>query len=92
MTIRNALRATKPVRNIDRSPPFHSQEPHLPRPHAAARSRETVHSQGSSAGSDHPSGEKSAAAGGLREELSELVRVHPDSAASLLRTWIGNSG
>jgi flagellar biosynthesis/type III secretory pathway M-ring protein FliF/YscJ len=49
-------------------------------------------SQPSSASSEQASREKSAAAGGLREELSELVRVHPDSAASLLRTWIGNSG
>lgn len=92
MTIRNALRATRPVRSIDRNPPLHSQEPHLPRPHAVARSREAVHSQAFSASSDHPSREKSAASGGLREELSELVRVHPDSAASLLRTWIGNAG
>lgn len=90
MTIRNALKAAKPVRTI--SPPVLSQEPHLPRPHAAARGREAMPSQASSASSEQASREKSAAAGGLREELSELVRVHPDSAASLLRTWIGNSG
>ena len=28
----------------------------------------------------------------LRDELADIVREHPDSAVSLLRTWIGNAG
>ena len=34
---------------------------------------------------------RATAAATLRDELSDVVREHPDSAVNLLRTWIGNA-
>ncbi|HWB10033.1 MAG TPA: flagellar M-ring protein FliF C-terminal domain-containing protein [Pirellulales bacterium] len=81
------------LRSMVRSPPIQTSTPELPLPPAPPANESEVKKEETDAAQKGAGRLKRRLGSGqsLRDELAEMVREDPDTAANILRTWIGSA-